>query len=124
MSQPPPLPDRASGPTPVPEVKRKDPPAGRKFPCRQCGAKLDFDPSARGLKCPYCGFTEVIPDADEDEKAASIREHDLDTFLEGKESSGDAAIAGHSCQVQCTGCGAVVVLEDRVATDKCPYCGT
>src|SRR6478609_11317232 len=102
---PPPLPGKS--PPPSPEVEPKAPPAGRKFPCRQCGAKLDFDPSARGLKCPYCGFTEVIPDADEDEKADKIREHDFDAFLEGKEASGDAAIVGHSSQVQCTGCGAV-----------------
>ena len=30
-----------------PPVVTKAPPAGRKFPCKQCGAKLDFDPSSR-----------------------------------------------------------------------------
>jgi DNA-directed RNA polymerase subunit RPC12/RpoP len=124
MAKPPPLPAAASGTPPAPEVVRKDPPTGRKFPCRQCGAKLDFDPTERGLKCPYCGFTEVIPDADEDEKAHKIREHDLDAFLDGKEGGGDAAITSHSSQVTCTGCGAIVVLEDKVATDECPYCST
>lgn len=65
----------------------------------------------------------MIPDAD-DEQRATIREHDLDEFLENQTTRAGAAIAGHSFQVTCTGCGAVVVLEDRVATEKCPYCGT
>ncbi|HKB06537.1 MAG TPA: hypothetical protein VKD90_30355 [Gemmataceae bacterium] len=120
MAVPPPLPEeRREAPPP----ERKAPPAGRKFPCRQCGAKLDFDPEARGLKCPYCGFTEVIPEADDD-KRAEILEHDLEAFLVSHEERAGAAIAGHSCQVKCDGCGAVVVLEDRVQTENCPYCGT
>jgi DNA-directed RNA polymerase subunit RPC12/RpoP len=122
MSQPPPLPEDAPAPSQLP--KREDPPAGRKFPCKQCGAKLDFDPEARGLKCPYCGFVELIPRADEDEKAASIREHDLDDFLEHQGERATAKISGHSCQVKCTGCGAIVVLDDGVATERCPYCST
>src|SRR5262245_63038915 len=57
MAAPPPLPGENDSPLPPPDGKQKDPPRGRKFPCRQCGAKLDFDPEARGLKCPYCGYT-------------------------------------------------------------------
>ena len=65
MAKPPPLPEAAPGPPPVPEViARIRLPAGSS-PAGSAGAKLDFDPSARGLRCPYCGFTEVIPDADE-----------------------------------------------------------
>jgi DNA-directed RNA polymerase subunit RPC12/RpoP len=118
---PPLLPDKS--PPPVPEIEPKGPPAGRKFPCRQCGAKLDFDPEARGLKCPYCGFTEHIPAAEEREKA-SVQEHDLDEFLAKQEKSASVAVGKNFTQVRCGGCGAVVVLEDRVATDKCPYCST
>ena len=118
---PPPLPGKT--PAPPADVEPKAPPAGRKFPCRQCGAKLDFDPAARGLKCPYCGFTEHIPEADDDQKAA-VREHDLEEFLATQEERAAIAVAKHHCQVRCGGCGAVIVLEERVATDKCPYCGT
>lgn len=120
MAHPPPLP--GPDPTPPPPVP-KDPPRGRKFPCRRCGAKLEFDPAARGLKCPYCGYTEVIPEADADQKA-EVREHDLDEFLATQAGRAGATIGGRSSQVQCTGCGAVVLLEDKVVTDKCPYCGT
>ena len=118
---PPPLPKKA--PSPLPDVEPKAPPAGRKFPCRQCGAKLDFDPEARGLKCPYCGFTEQIPAADDDQKAA-VREHDLKDFLANQEKRAGVAVGSQFAQVKCTGCGAVVVLEERVVTEKCPYCST
>lgn len=137
MSTPPPLPlgsdlpkPDTGGPPPFPEPPRKEthvgkaPPAGRKFPCKQCGAKVEYDPEARGLKCPYCGFTEVIAPADDDAKAEQIKEHDLEEFLAHQEERANATIGGHSSQVRCGGCGAVILLEDKVATDKCPYCNT
>ena len=39
---------------------------GRKFPCPGCGAKLDFNPAQRALKCPYCGYAETIDPASEE----------------------------------------------------------
>lgn len=137
MSMPPPLPPGsdapkpdAGGPPPLPEPQRKEPniakapPAGRKFPCKQCGAKVEYDPEVHGLKCPYCGHTEVIATADDDTKSEQIKEHDLEEFLANQEEKANATIEGHSNQVACGGCGAVLMLEDKVATDKCPYCGT
>jgi DNA-directed RNA polymerase subunit RPC12/RpoP len=109
-------------PTPEREVKQptvtKAPPPGRKFPCPKCGAKLDFDPSAHALACPYCGYKEAIERGNHD-----LKEHDLDAYLRDRDSA-KGALPDHSSQVTCTGCGAVVLLEDKVATDKCPYCGT
>lgn len=120
MGAPPPLP-HSDGPAEPTEPK--GPPAGRKFPCRQCGAKLDFDPAARGLRCTYCGYTEVIAEADNEERA-KVQEHDLEEFLENHQEKAQASVSGRSSQVTCTGCGAIVLLADRVATEKCPYCGT
>jgi DNA-directed RNA polymerase subunit RPC12/RpoP len=92
------------------------PPAGRKFPCAKCGAKLDFDPRSRALQCPYCGYTQAI-----EPSAARIEKHDLEAQLQ----QGTAGVVpGRSSQVTCTACNAVVLLEDNVATDRCPYCGT
>lgn len=94
------------------------PPAGRKFPCPQCGAKLDFDPAAHSLVCPYCGHAVVIePDNKE------VRERDYDGYLE-RIAGTESTIAGRSSQVSCPGCGAVILLQDDVATDRCPYCAT
>src|SRR5687768_18239036 len=94
---PPPLP-RKSAPS-LPDPQPKAPPPGRKFPCRQCGARLDFDPAARGLKCPHCGFTERIPEADDDEKAA-VREYDLEKFLAAQEERAAVAVGREFCQAK------------------------
>jgi len=97
----------------------KAPPAGRKFPCPSCGARLDFDPSSRGLKCPYCGYEKKIDRGDPDE----VAERDYDEYLDKEEARG-RAIPGRSSETRCPGCGATVLLEDNVATDKCPFCAT
>ncbi len=95
----------------------QDPPPGRKFPCRNCGGQLAFDPAARALHCPYCGFLEKI-----DPAGQGVAEQDWEGYWRvhaGQEGS----ISGRSSQVACSACGAVVLLEDKVATDRCPYCG-
>ena len=100
-------------------VARPAPPAGRKFPCPSCGARLDFDPSARGLKCPYCSYEQKIEKGDK----GDIAERDFTDYLDREEGHG-RAIPGRSSEVRCTGCGAAVLLEDKVETDKCPFCAT
>jgi predicted RNA-binding Zn-ribbon protein involved in translation (DUF1610 family) len=103
------------GPTAKPPTVTKAPPTGRKFPCKQCGAKLDFDPSAQSLKCPYCGHLEEI------HAHGEITERDYEEYLKHHD---DVTIHGHSQQVRCTGCGAMLLLEDKIVTEKCPYCAT
>src|SRR5438128_2644335 len=101
-----------------PPTVTKAPPQGRKFPCAKCGARLDFDPTARALACPYCGHTEEIhPETD------SVQERDFEEYL-NKVAGHQTKLEGRSSQVKCTGCGAVVLLEDKVATEKCPFCTT
>lgn len=129
-SGPPPIPAGGAAPPPIPAAApppeggvkpptvSKAPPAGRKFPCPSCGAKLDFDPGAAGLKCPFCGYVQAIEPSD-----AEVVERDYLEYLAKEESKG-VAIPGRSSQTRCTGCGAVVLLEDKVATEKCPFCGT
>lgn len=114
-----------SDPIPVAKPVQRDPvvtaapPAGRKFPCPSCGARLDFDPSARGMKCPYCGYEENV----DRDAAAEVVERDYGDYLDREESKGKA-LEGRSSETTCSGCGAVVLLEDKVATEKCPFCGT
>ena len=89
----------------------------RKFPCSQCGARLDFQPGANALACPYCGHSERIYD-----DISGVQERDLEAYLAAP-APGEV-IAGHSQEIQCTGCGAVVILEDNVSADQCPFCTT
>jgi DNA-directed RNA polymerase subunit RPC12/RpoP len=104
-----------------PPTVTKAPPAGRKFPCPQCGARLDFDPAAQGLSCPFCGFHEEIQ-ADTGE----VVERDYFKYLDklSEAGSGIKAIADHVNEVKCDGCGATVILEDKVRTEQCPFCHT
>src|SRR4051812_24562296 len=102
----------ANAPQFKPPTLTKAPPPGRKFPCAECGAKLDFDPTSRALKCPYCGHVEKIAPA-----AGAVEEHDFEAFLKKHVGVEVAAIPGRSEQVRCTGCGAAVLLEDKMATD-------
>jgi DNA-directed RNA polymerase subunit RPC12/RpoP len=101
-----------------PTVSRA-PPVGRTFPCPACGARLEFDPNSRGLKCQYCGYDRKIDRGSPEE----VPERDYQEYLEREEANGKA-IPGRSSEVRCTGCGANVLLEDKVATEKCPFCAT
>jgi len=114
----------ASVPPPVgppvakPPVITAAPASDRKFPCKQCGAKVAFDPSHRALTCPYCGFVEKIEPAEH----KAVAQHDLEAAL-SKQADLAQIIEGRSSQVRCVACGAIVLLEDKVVTDNCPFCG-
>lgn len=94
------------------------PAEGRKFPCKNCGARLDFDPSERALKCPYCGYVEEIAPS-----KTGVVEHDYAAAL-AKVRMDEGTIAGRSSEVRCPGCGANVLIEDNVETEACPFCAT
>src|SRR5262245_25742077 len=102
---------------PAPAAPAKTAPAQRKFPCKQCGARLVVSPGSSSLKCPYCGYAERIYD-----DITGVRERELEAYLIAP-PRGDT-IAGYSQEIQCGGCGAVVILEDNVAADRCPFCAT
>jgi len=104
---------------PAPPAPAPPTTGGRKFPCPRCGARLDFDPRGSGLACPYCGHAEAI----ETDAAAEVAERDYLDAL-GRADARAQAIAGHATETKCPGCGAVVILDDTVAADACPFCTT
>lgn len=136
MSTPPPLPSSGDGPPPLPgaapppipvpttadqseerETATKAPPKGKLFPCLNCGAKVEFDPRARALKCPYCGHTSGVEDG-----GAEVEERNFNEYASKLVKGNVGGIAGRSTQTKCGGCGAMVLLEDKVVTDSCPFC--
>ncbi len=57
-----------------------------------------------------------------DPSSAEVQERDWEEYWENANSHGET-IAGRSSEVKCRACAAVVLLEDKVVTDRCPYCG-
>jgi len=87
----------------------------KQFPCRQCGAQLDFAPGTTTLQCPYCGSQTPIPQSEE-----QIAELDYREYLAKAESN-------HECQedqrIKCGKCGAETTMPPDVMANLCPFCG-
>ena len=86
--------------------------------CPQCGGVMDFDPVLSKLHCPYCDYTEDIPEADTVESKAQ----ELD--LESAEFTGNCDWGVENKTVTCKNCGAVTVYDALDVANMCPYCGS
>ena len=92
---------------PVPDKKQ--------FPCKQCGAKLDFAPGTAVLQCPYCSAETAIPQSEE-----QIRELDFRAYLAQVSEQQEEQAEQH---VKCEACGAETTLPPETAAGMCPFCG-
>lgn len=90
-------------------------PANGQFPCSQCGAKLAFSPTDTVLKCPYCGYEELIPQSE-----AEVVELDFHEQLQRQTQT--KSVAGLQKEVRCASCGAVMLLDAALATESCAFC--
>ncbi len=84
--------------------------------CFSCGGDLNYKPGSLIQKCEYCGYEHEIPQSEED-----IKELDFLEYLENEKGGVDLE---EVTSVDCESCGAQVVLEENVAADECPYCGS
>lgn len=87
----------------------------RRFPCKQCGAKLDFAPGQDALVCPYCTTKNEI------EVEGEITEQDLGTYLAKLE---DAEPHVTASVVKCDACGAEATPPAHVTSFSCAFCGS
>lgn len=85
------------------------------FPCKQCGAMLEFEPGTRSLKCRYCGTLNEIsltgPAIEELDFQANLLQ------LEQSQPTQDSVV------VHCDGCGAESTLPEGKSAGDCPFCG-
>jgi len=88
----------------------------KRFPCKQCGAQLQFEPGKDALKCPFCGFVNPIPTS-----AEAIEELDFTQYLQiaAQEMEPEPQQA-----VKCTACGAEFTTSGATVSDSCPFCGS
>src|SRR5437762_2445403 len=86
------------------EPESASPPAvavsGAKFPCKQCGARLEYVPGSTVLKCPYCGFENTI-----EQSAGAVEELDFKTQLAVLEGEADTH---ETLVLKCDKCAAEV----------------
>lgn len=93
------------------------PPSGPKeFPCRQCGAKLQYAPGTKAQKCAYCGSENLIAQSE-----ADIHELDFGTYLRQVADQRDTV---ERLTVKCSACGAESSLEPNVTSAHCPFCAS
>ncbi len=85
------------------------------FPCKQCGAMLQFAPGTHSLKCPYCGMLNEIK-----AKTDRVGEQDFQAYFARAASE---AQTQEQLTVHCQTCGAETTLKPNVTADRCPFCG-
>ncbi|UBF25729.1 hypothetical protein K9N68_29950 [Kovacikia minuta CCNUW1] len=93
-------------------------PTIKHFPCPGCGAKLEFNPKAKQLKCPYCAREEAIP-----QTAEEIQERSYEDYLKVNRSQ-TVKLSDTALEASCPGCRARVIFEPPDTAGKCPFCGT
>lgn len=92
------------------------PDAQRQFPCKNCGANLQFAPGTRALECPYCGTMNEIAPAAGEPAVAAVQELDFAAHLREEDLH-------EQITVRCGTCGAETTLAPNVTAGRCPFCG-
>ncbi len=88
----------------------------RRYPCENCGAKLEFAPGQMGLKCPYCSHLNEIDDAGGFEAVEELCFH---TTIAEMES---AAPKDEHLTIKCSSCAAVIDKPPGIVSLTCPFC--
>lgn len=87
----------------------------RHFPCRQCGAKVEFAPGTTTLACPYCQTQNEI--------AVEGRAEELDfaaTLASLEKNAAHETVRVMKCQA----CAAAVEVGATTTSLTCAFCGT
>jgi DNA-directed RNA polymerase subunit RPC12/RpoP len=94
--------------------------AAHEFPCQNCGAKLHYDAGAGAMKCPYCGFQQVIAQQQYHPAAGAGREIPIEEGFRLAQRGWGTPVT----QVACNECGATVNVTPGEQTAKCAFCGS
>lgn len=91
----------------------------KRFPCPGCQADLEFDPKTTGMKCPYCGHEEPVP---QEQPGRVVKSHGLKAYLTPK-AEWLARLADNAVQVTCDSCSATTEFTPPEVAGECPFCG-
>lgn len=87
----------------------------RRFPCKQCGASLEFAPGSDEIVCPYCTTRNEIGGSSE-----GVQELDYAEYLQ---KLADQRPIDVVAVVKCDGCGAEVTPPANLTSFPCSFCG-
>lgn len=87
------------------------------FPCKNCGADLEFKAGSNALTCPFCGAANEIK-VDSEKK---VEEQDYHSFLQKLENEANVV---DQVAVDCEYCGAQTAFDENVVASACPFCGS
>ena len=88
--------------------------------CPSCGGVMDFDPTSAGLKCPFCGHSQELPQVGSSSEAAAAEEQDF----ESAEQTGNHDWGKATKTVVCQSCAAESIYDTLSVASTCPYCGS
>jgi ribosomal protein S27E len=74
---------------------------------------MDFDPQSGMMKCQSCGTTQAVP-----EVTTPVVSHPLEDALQHV-----TPLSALALEVNCDGCGSVVVFEPPEVAGACSFCG-
>jgi DNA-directed RNA polymerase subunit RPC12/RpoP len=110
------------------------------FPCKKCGAQMNYDAATRGMACPYCGYKEAIAQqapaqapgggvgagvvmqalAGGQVSASGIRDIPIEQGMQMAQRGLGAQVT----TIQCKDCGATVNVGEGERTTACAFCGS
>ncbi len=108
--------------TPLSAADAAAPPGVSQYPCGACGASVSYAPGQTHLACPWCGAATPIPQGDDDDRRAALRERDYAAALAG--APGTGAETETTQVVRCHACGAAVEFDGAAHAGACPFCAT
>lgn len=86
----------------------------KQYPCKSCGARLQYAVGTSALECPHCGAKASIPQSEND-----IREMDFHAWVQASVSD---AMTQEQKAIRCEACGAETVLEGHETAKRCMFC--
>ncbi|MCD4779077.1 MAG: hypothetical protein K8S27_00800 [Candidatus Omnitrophica bacterium] len=86
------------------------------FKCKECAAKLVYQPGSEYQKCEYCGHENPIPQSESDIKELDFNKYLTD--LSQQESSEERLT------IKCQECAAQTTFDQNVTSQECAFCGT
>lgn len=89
------------------------------FPCKSCGAALEYAPGSTRMECPYCG-TENEIDLDFDPGEVE-EEHELED-LPPAPATTQTGMEVEQRTFKCRACGAIQSVETKTIATQCAYC--